>query len=393
MEELRDQFRQRSIESLRKLAVSMREDPTELPPDLFRIIHTIKGTARTFGFRSAAELAHRMEDHLVNMRKVPGKAPESAFVQSIWMLIDLLEETTRSDDAHFKYELSAEESGSPNPGAAMITRIPFETLEQFSDTELARLLDLRHSAILSVMVDFDLADFTGRFRELIEELKQVGEIIATLPAAAASGRIGFNVYFALEGSEDAFDQIAKKYRGTSTLQSAPNGNSDSLQGAVLKIAESALETARELDKKVKLIFAVPENASDIVNIGLIFDVLLHLVNNALDHAFEAEGTLRIGTSLSAGGTSIIVADNGKGLDLEKLKANALTQGIAFNGEKLSDLIFLPGVSTASKVTQTSGRGVGLDAVKTMVEDAGGTIAVESEPGKGTRFEISLPHLQ
>jgi two-component system chemotaxis sensor kinase CheA len=97
-------------------------------------------------------------------------------------------------------------------------------------------------------------------------------------------------------------------------------------------------------------------------------------------------------SETADGLVINVADDGRGLDPDKLRAKAIEKGLIdedFGGEP-RDLIFLPGFSTAETISETSGRGVGLDAVKDIVETAGGTIKVTSEKGLGTTFEVFLP---
>ncbi|HWA38250.1 MAG TPA: chemotaxis protein CheA [Burkholderiales bacterium] len=138
----------------------------------------------------------------------------------------------------------------------------------------------------------------------------------------------------------------------------------------------------------------------------LVDPLTHLVRNALDHGVEspadrvAAGKLETATlSLHAehrgGNIEIVVADDGRGINRERVRAKALERGLvdadeALTDERIHDLIFAPGFSTAEKLNELSGRGVGLDVVRKNVGELNGTIRIESEPGRGTRFVIRLP---
>ncbi len=138
------------------------------------------------------------------------------------------------------------------------------------------------------------------------------------------------------------------------------------------------------------------------------DPLLHLIRNAIDHGIESpevresEGKARTGTlKLSArrdrDNVLIIIEDDGAGINLEKVRKKAVERGLiswetaeSYSPEQVYDLLFQPGFSTAEKITDVSGRGVGLDVVKTSIESLKGTIKVDSAEGEGTRFELVLP---
>ncbi len=138
----------------------------------------------------------------------------------------------------------------------------------------------------------------------------------------------------------------------------------------------------------------------------LVDPLTHLVRNALDHGIEppaervAAGKLETATlTLHAehrgGNIEIVVSDDGRGINRERVRAKAAEQGLisgqeALSDEKVQELIFAPGFSTAEKLNELSGRGVGLDVVRKNVNALNGMIKVESEPGRGTRFLIRLP---
>jgi two-component system chemotaxis sensor kinase CheA len=138
----------------------------------------------------------------------------------------------------------------------------------------------------------------------------------------------------------------------------------------------------------------------------IADPLIHLVRNAVDHGIETaveranagksrRGTLRIEATTLQGQTRIRVIDDGRGIDTELVRQSAERLGLLpenqlLNIDQSMRLIFRPGFTTASTVSETSGRGVGLDVVETAIEGFGGSIRVDSEPGAGSVFEICLP---
>jgi two-component system chemotaxis sensor kinase CheA len=133
------------------------------------------------------------------------------------------------------------------------------------------------------------------------------------------------------------------------------------------------------------------------------DPLLHLVRNALDHAIEPptqrrkagkprRGRVTVTAALRGSQVEVSVEDDGKGLDAEAIAEQARRKNLAIpeGADELSRLIFLPGFSTSPLVTEVSGRGVGLDVVKTSVEGVHGTVSVASTPGQGTRFTLTVP---
>jgi two-component system chemotaxis sensor kinase CheA len=136
------------------------------------------------------------------------------------------------------------------------------------------------------------------------------------------------------------------------------------------------------------------------------DPLTHLVRNAADHGIESRqeriragkpevGTIRIRALHEAGDVVLEITDDGKGLDAARIRAKAIERGLIsaaaqMNERALYQLIFEPGFSTAAKVTSVSGRGVGMDVVRRNIEQLGGSIALNSKPGKGTQIRIRLP---
>ncbi len=168
------------------------------------------------------------------------------------------------------------------------------------------------------------------------------------------------------------------------------------------------DTSNKLGKEVNLVLEGEETEADKNIIESLGDPLVHIVRNSLDHGIEspeariaagkpAAGTLVIRASQEAGRVVIEIRDDGKGIDPAVIKRKAYEKGLIDEDrlERITDpeavnLVFASGFSTAEAVSDLSGRGVGMDVVKTAIEKVNGTVHLESEKGKGTRIRISLP---
>jgi signal transduction histidine kinase len=392
MNYLKDQFLQRSIIGLRDLAARIENSATVekgLSGEAFRLLHTIKGTAQTFGLAAAAKLAHEIEGHLSSSDSVPGELLVIGFSQ----LVDLLDgREGRAPDDIFKNLRAGE---TIKTGALLISRITRETFRQFSDIEKGRLFsaNLSGSNIYCLEAAFDLADFTAGFKTLKERLDEKCETIAALPGGNEPGKIAFRFYVAA-GEDSGIEKIARDFGGGLERLTIPPETG--LFEVLAQIGKHGLELAGDIGKEVNIVVSLGEGgdvSTDATKI--VFDTLLHLVRNAIDHAFISKGMIFIAVCIKDGGLIVTVEDDGAGLDSEAIGSKAIEKGLMKPDEPLAPdemigLIFSPGFSTAGSVTEISGRGVGLDAVKTLVEDAGGTISVRSEKGNGTVFEVFLP---
>ncbi len=159
-------------------------------------------------------------------------------------------------------------------------------------------------------------------------------------------------------------------------------------------------------KKIQLVMSGEETELDKTVSESIGDPLTHLVRNSADHGLEPpdervkagkpeQGVIRLNAFHEGGNVCITVEDDGRGLNRDKILAKAIKQGLISEQDKLADdqiwaLIFRPGFSTADKVTDISGRGVGMDVVKRNIESLGGTVSIKTAPGRGTTFTLKLP---
>ena len=175
-----------------------------------------------------------------------------------------------------------------------------------------------------------------------------------------------------------------------------------------KYPRIARDLARQLGKDVELVLAGEETEVDKTMIEDLADPLIHLIRNAVDHGVEmplerqaagkpAKSLVRLEARQEGDHIVLIIADDGKGMSAERIRAKAIEKGLISEEEANTlderqslNLIFLPGFSTKSQISDVSGRGVGMDVVKTNIQKLNGSIEIRSEPGKGSVFIISLP---
>lgn len=175
-----------------------------------------------------------------------------------------------------------------------------------------------------------------------------------------------------------------------------------------KYPRIARDLARQLGKDVELVLAGEETEVDKTMIEDLADPLIHLIRNAVDHGVEmpeerqaagkpTKSLVRLEARQEGDHIVLIVADDGKGMSAERIRAKAVEKGLISEEEANTlderqslNLIFLPGFSTKTQISDVSGRGVGMDVVKTNIQKLNGSIEIRSEPSKGSVFIISLP---
>jgi two-component system chemotaxis sensor kinase CheA len=236
-----------------------------------------------------------------------------------------------------------------------------------------------------------------------DKLDQLIDLVGELVIAGASANL-----LAKKSGE------ATLVEATSVLSRLVESIRDSaLQLRMVQIGETfnrfhrvARDVSKELGKDIELVINGAETELDKSVVEKIGDPLMHLVRNAMDHGIETaairaaagkpvKGRVELNAFHDSGSIVIEVVDDGGGLNKERIEAKALEKGIIQPGQSLSDaeivnLIFEAGFSTVEKVTNLSGRGVGMDVVRKNITALRGTVHVDTEPGVGSRFTIRLP---
>ncbi len=195
---------------------------------------------------------------------------------------------------------------------------------------------------------------------------------------------------------------AELQEGVMKTRMQPIGN------AWQKLPRIVRDLSSELGKQIELEMHGADTELDRQVLDLIKDPLTHMVRNSADHGLETtadrvaagkpeQGTIRVSAYHEGGHIIICIADNGRGLNTERIKQKAVQNGLVTEAEvekmteaQIHKFIFAPGFSTAAAVTSVSGRGVGMDVVRTNIDQIGGTIDVKSVPGEGSSFTIKIP---
>lgn len=307
---------------------------------LFRRTHNLKAAASADGLTDLSRAAHELENVLHSLRTGASNLDDSA-VQQLTEKSAAISESLPLVPAEIWNSLKAEERHALS-----------QAVKEGADLFL-------------VQTDFDVADFDQRFQKLKEVLSSTGELISMAPKAE-NNKINFKIVYVKHGAElPEFDNVIFK----ELRRDEPFSFATVLQRAM----RAGQSTAVTLGKKIKFDVHGEDLSVDEVLCNVVADPLMHLVRNAVDHGIEHEGTITIKATRAPDELKIGVTDDGRGI-------NAETIGKLFD----------PGFSTASEVSEISGRGVGLDVVKSTVEDAGGSVTVVSELGHGTTFTITLP---
>ena len=368
---------------------------------LFRATHSVKGSAGFLGFRGLERLAHATETLLDGLRKGT-VTPDQAVTDLLLRVTDRLRaavealpvDTAAAHDDLIQKIQNVIITGRPDapakaaPGAGTATLKSQPTVEPPPPPADAQ--GSERSATIRVPVEV-IDRLMNLASELVLARNQALETLVT--PADARGR-----------------QLLQRINSVTTdLQQAVMLTRMQPVGTVFnRFPRMVRDLARSLGKRIHLSVTGSEVELDKSVLEKLADPLNHLVRNACDHGLEppanrlASGKTEVANlELSArqeGGQILVrVADDGRGIDPGRVKAKALEKGLVgpqdldgLTDSQAQALILTPGFSTAEKVTDISGRGVGLDVVKTNLESIGGTLQIDSIPGQGTTFSLRLP---
>ena len=406
MDDLTREFIAESQEGLDRMERCLTEletrpgDSAQLVGEIFRSVHTIKGTTGFLGFERLEKLAH-VGEHLLGSLREGKLAVTSELISGLLRLLDGLRailtliEATGSEGAR----VGDEDSALIAELAALNEEGPAVTLAAGPAAASVSLQPAVPAAMAAGVAA--LSDKTLRIdvEVLNRMMNLVGELVLTRNQMLQSGVEATN----FPELARRLDSVTADLRETvMQARMQPVGN---LFG---KFPRMVRDLAQTCGREVRIEFSGQETGLDKSLLEAIKDPLTHAVRNAVDHGIEAppvrvmagkpsEGCLKLRAFHQSGSVVIELADDGAGIAIERVLAKAIERGLVTQ-EQAADmterealqLIFLPGFSTAAAVTTVSGRGVGMDVVRANVEKVGGSVELESKVGVGTTLRLRVP---
>jgi two-component system chemotaxis sensor kinase CheA len=249
------------------------------------------------------------------------------------------------------------------------------------------------TTVNSIRVDLEKLDYlVNLVGELVISQSMLAEQLSVLPS---------DKFPTLSRSIEELTQHARNLQdGVMAVRTQP------VKSVFARMPRLVRDLAVETGKNVRLLISGETTEVDKTVVEQLFDPLIHMIRNAVDHGIEppaerlangkpALGTVRLSAAHVGGRIVIQVTDDGRGIDRARVRARAVERGLlspdaALTEDQLDNLIFLPGLSTAETVSEISGRGVGMDVVRRNVERLGGRVLIRSVAGKGSTFYLSLP---
>ncbi|MFL6739605.1 MAG: chemotaxis protein CheA [Sphingomicrobium sp.] len=355
---------------------------------IFRFVHTVKGNCGFFDFPRLEALSHAAEDALADCR-AGRRSPDAGLVSAVLAVIDRIGEMIAAIDAGEEFPSGADDAlidalapGAEGPAAQVTAAIATEASPRGGNSTPRTI---RLSVELLDRVMSGVSDMVLARNELARRLRE------------APGEVE------VDGAFERLSGIIAEMRDAITRTRMQR-----IENLFVALPRMVRDLSAELGKQVLVDIDGGDVELDREMIEMIRDPLTHIIRNAVDHGIEppAErlkcgkreiGLLSVSARQSGNQILIEIADDGKGIDGSKLVEKALANGVIerdvaqrmSKSEKLA-LIFEAGLSTAKEVTAISGRGVGMDVVRSNVERIGGIVEVDSVPGKGTRMVLRVP---
>ena len=417
LEEIVGEFLVESRENLDRLdreLVELEETPdsAELLGSIFRTVHTIKGTAGFFGFARLEAVSHAGENLLSLLRDGSRRLDADitsgllAMVDAVRTMLDDVETTgDDGDDDHAELQLVLHRLASGEGGGPEIDPAVDDPVDRAGAPASAPADPVPATASVGADAPAPVAPPDATIRVDVGLLDRLMNLVGEL-VLARNQLLQFNGTIAdpnFAGTAQQLDLITTELQeGVMQTRMQPIGTVWS------KLPRVVRDLAASCGKKVRLEMEGEETELDKTLVEAIKDPLTHIVRNSVDHGLETPevrhrngkpetGLLSLRSFHEGGQVVIEIADDGGGLNLERIRAKAVEKGLitperaaALSERDAAMLIFRPGFSTAEQITNVSGRGVGMDVVRTNVERIGGTLDVQSSPGRGTTLTIKIP---
>jgi len=411
--------------------VKLEKDPSnvELINELNREAHTLKGAARMMGFTEIQNIAHGIEDMFAEI-SVGGLSFTSDLANRVFKDLDVIKSIINSKikggggESEKKKEEIAEsikeikpqegkiqeniinkQSDASKPVSVQKTKGDDIVSEEYIKVPVSRLNMLMNLVGEMVIGKIKATYRVNSAKKLDKMIKQHRKTISSASEQVKTSlmhNVGLEAEKIKEEIESLTEDIASE-----ALQLDPiiSELQDIVRHMRMLPASTIFDTYPRLvrdiavaqSKDVALEIKGVETEIDKKILEEINPALIHILRNCVDHGIEKKGTIVISAFHEGGYVVIEVGDNGLGIDLEKVRATALRKKIVtqdeiekFSENDVMNLIFMPGFSTSSIITDVSGRGVGLDVVKAQVQKLRGQVTIDSKKGAGTKISLKLP---
>jgi two-component system, chemotaxis family, sensor kinase CheA len=445
-----------SLDTVDNQLVRFEQEPNnaKILDNIFRLVHTIKGTCGFLGLPRLEALAHAAETLMGKFRDgmpVTGQAVTLILttidrIKEILGQLEATEAEPEGADQDLIDELQAmvergmaamaAQAAAPEPMVAQGTLVP-QTLERpLRPGEVS--LDELERAFRETAIEVAPAPVPAKQPEphaaAAKQAKPKKPLVD--PEASESDRVANqSIRVNVDTLEHLMTMVSELVLTRNQLLEISRRNEDTefkvplqrLSNVTAELQEGVMKTrmqpignawqklprivrdlSGELSKQIELEMHGADTELDRQVLDLIKDPLTHMVRNSADHGLETpaeraaagkpeQGTIRLSAYHEGGHIIICIADNGRGLNTEKIKAKAISNGLVTEAElekmteaQIHKFIFAPGFSTAASVTSVSGRGVGMDVVRTNIDQIGGTIDVKSVAGEGSSVTIKIP---
>lgn len=439
------------------LALESQADPTAIE-SLMRAAHSIKGAARMLELQPVVELSHQMESCFICLQNYVQNHPtpvDSAALDWLFQGVDWLDNLHRIHRDQILAWLETQEEvleslqsslqelflslggDAAAQSSALSTRspsslratsdppttlMPVDRVVRVSADNLHRIIGLAGESLVDANWLQPFADALGLVKGQQQELSRTLERLERelTQTGPVSPQVKTILQTARRQEQECYDRFDERLGELELYVRRSLNLSDRLYREVIHahmrpfsdgiegFPRMVRDLSRELNKQIRFEVLGKATAVDRDILNKLEAPLTHILRNAVDHGIEpveerlaqdkpAYGTVRM-EALHRGGMLVItISDDGRGIDLEKLRQTVQDRGLVspqiaaqLSESELFDFLFLPGFSTATQVTEVSGRGVGLDVAKTVAQQVGGRVQVTSQKGQGTRFHFQLP---
>ncbi|RKG58595.1 chemotaxis protein CheA [Corallococcus sp. AB011P] len=381
------------VSSMEENLIALEVSPADgLLPGILRGAHTLKGAAASLGFQAVTDYTHGVEDLLQAL--LDGSiALDETRVSLLLGAVDHLRELCQASLAGVDSLGAVHQIHLSLLREGIVAGAPTEALP--IPAALPRMPEVRSTARTRVRMDMERLD---RIVTLTAELSVArGRMAQFLARAEDSGASWEDALTQQREMDPLFEALQEEVMKVRMVPVGP---------LFRQHLRTVRDLARSQQKLAQLELEGEDATLDTAVLDAMRDPLLHLLRNALDHGIESpeerraagkdpRGRLRLKAYHDAGSVVVELADDGRGIQRERVRERARQKGLVAAPERLRDdellrLIFEPGFSTATEVTELSGRGVGMDVVRRDIEALRGSVSIQSQEGQGTTLTLRLP---